>query len=176
MTIDPAVACLILACAELLFMVAAVHKLRDLPRFAEVFAAYRLLPLSAARRIAPVVPALELAAAIGFMTESLRSMAVCVGVALLFAYGVAIAINLARGRRDLDCGCAGPNNRRPIAAWMVWRNIGLAVFLAAILLPPSDRPLVWTDAVTVGFGTAACALVYLCLDRLLAPIGRVSMR
>jgi len=97
----------------------------------------------------------------------LRTLAVWTGVALLLAYAVAIAINLARGRRDLDCGCAGPNDRRPISAWMVWRNVGMAILLAAALLPWSDRALVLTDGVTVGFGTACCALVYLCLDRLL---------
>jgi hypothetical protein len=33
---------------------------------------------------------------------------------------------------------------------------------------------VLTDAVTVGFGTAACALVYLSLDRLLGRTGRMT--
>jgi hypothetical protein len=92
----------------------------------------------------------------------------------LLIYATAIAVNLARGRRDLDCGCAGPNDRRPIAAWMVWRNAGIAVLLSAVLLPWSDRSIVLTDGVTVGFGTACCALVYLCLDRLLAPVRRIT--
>ena len=61
-------------------------------------------------------------------------------MALLLTYAIAIAINLARGRRDLDCGCAGPNERRPIAAWMVWRNVGIAILLAAVLLPWSAAP------------------------------------
>ena len=165
MTIDPAVAGLLIASATLLFLSAAIHKLRDLWRFREVFAAYRLLP--AARHLAPIVPVLELAVAAGLLFENLRTLALGTGVALLLAYAVAIAINLARGRRDLDCGCAGPNDRRPISTWMVWRNVGTAILLAAALLPWSDRALVPTDGVTVGFGTACCALVYLCLDRLL---------
>jgi len=173
-TIDPAVACLLIASMALLFLVAAIHKLRDLRRFREVFAAYRLLPLAAGRRLAPVVPALELSVSVGLLFESLRMPALWTGVALLLAYAVAIAINLARGRRDLDCGCGGPNDRRPIAAWMVWRNIGIAILLAAASLPWSDRALVLTDGVTVGFGTACCALVYLCLDRLLTPIRRIT--
>jgi len=164
-TVDPAVAYLIIVSAALLFLSAAIHKLRDLWRFREVFAAYRLLP--AGRHLAPIVPALELAVAVGLLFENLRTLAVWIGIALLLAYAVAIAINLARGRRDLDCGCAGPNDRRPISAWMVWRNVGMAILLATALLPWSDRALVLTDGVTVGFGTACCALVYLCLDRLL---------
>ena len=174
MTIDPGVAWLIIACAGLLFLVAALHKLRDLRRFREVFAAYQLMPLTAGRLLAPVIPALELAVAVGLLFDDLRTLALRIGVALMLAYGAGITINLARGRRDLDCGCAGPNDRRPIAAWMVWRNVGIAVLLSAVLLPWSNRPFVLTDGVTVGFGTACCALVYLCLDRLLAPIRHIT--
>jgi len=57
------------------------------------------------------------------------------GAALLLAYAAAIAINLQRGRRDLACGCGGPHERRPIAAWMVWGNLLLAGLLGAVLLP-----------------------------------------
>ena len=174
MSIDPAVACLIVACVGLLFLVAAIHKLRDLRRFREVFAAYRLLPLAAGRALAPVVPALELAVAVGSLFDNLRMAALWIAIALLLLYVAGIAVNLARGRRDLDCGCAGPYDRRPIAAWMIWRNLGIAIFLAGALLPWSERPLVLTDAVTVGFGTACCALAYLCLDRLLTPTNRLA--
>ena len=174
LTIDPAVAYLLIASTALLFLVAAVHKLRDLQRFREVFAAYRLLPLAGGRRLAPAVPALELAVAVGLLFENLRMMALWTGVAPLLAYATGIEVNLLRGRRDLDCGCGGPDQRRPIAAWMVWRNIGIAIFLAAASLPWSDRHLVLTDGVTVGFGTACCALVYLCLDRLLTPFRRIT--
>jgi len=167
-TVDPAVAYLIIVSAALLFFVAAIHKLRDLWRFREVFAAYRLVP--AGRHLAPIVPALELAVAVGLLFDNLRILALWTGVALLLAYATAIALNLFRGRRDLDCGCAGPNERRPISAWMVWRNVGMAIALAAALLPWSDRALALTDGITVGFGTACCALVYLCLDRLLRTI------
>ncbi len=97
MTIDPAVACLLIASTALLFLVAAVHKLRDLRRFREVFAAYRLLPLAAGRGLAPVVPALELAVAVGLLFDNLRMMALWTGIALLLAYAIAIAVNLARG-------------------------------------------------------------------------------
>lgn len=174
MTIDPGVAWLIIACAGLLFLVSALHKVRDLRRFAEVFAAYGVFPAALARRLAPGVPALELAVAVGLLFENMRAAALWVGMALLLSYATAIAVNLARGRRDLDCGCTGPNDRRPIAAWMVWRNVGIAILLSAVLLPWGDRPFVLTDGVTVGFGTACCALVYLCLERLLAPIRRIT--
>jgi hypothetical protein len=174
LTIDPAIACLIIACTALLFAAAAIHKLRDLRRFDEIFAAYGLLPFAIGRRSSRTVPLLEAAVAVGLLYDGSRTPAAGVGIALLLAYAAAIAVNLRRGRRDLACGCGGPDDHRPIAGWMVWRNISIAVLLATGLLPWSPRPLVLTDAVTIGFGTASCALVYLCLDRLLGRTGRLT--
>jgi Methylamine utilisation protein MauE len=174
LTIDPAIAFLIVACTMLLFAAAAVHKLRDLRRFSEIFAAYRLLPLGVGRHASRAVPLLEASVAGGLLFAGSRTTTVFVGIVLLLAYAGAIAVNLRRGRRELACGCGGPDDRRPIASWMVWRNVGIAVLLAAAMLPWSQRSLVPTDAVTVGFGTATCALVYLCLDRLLGRTGRMT--
>ena len=90
--------------------------------------------------------------------------------ALLAAYAAALAINLGRGRRDLNCGCGGPNDRRPIATWMVWRNLALAACLAAMLMPPAPRPMQLADALTIGAGTAVLALIYMSVDALLARV------
>lgn len=174
MTLDPAISCLIVACTGLLFIVAALHKLRDRARFAGVFAAYGVLPHAIERRASFAVPLLELAVAAGLSFDRSRTPAICLGILLLLAYAAAIAVNLGRGRRDLACGCGGPDDRRRIAGWMVWRNIGIAILLATAALPWSERPLVLTDAVTVGFGTPACALIYLCLDRLSGHTGRMT--
>jgi hypothetical protein len=174
LTIDPAIALLIVACTALLFAVAAIHKLQDPRRFGEIFAAYGLLPLAVGRFASRAVPLLEAAVAGGLLFEGSRRPADFVGIVLLLAYAGAIAVNLRRGRRDLACGCGGPDDRRPIAGWMVWRNISIAVLLAAAMLSWSPRSLVVTDGVTIGFGTATCALVYLCLDRLLGRTGRTT--
>jgi hypothetical protein len=174
LTLDPAIARLVVACTALLFAAAALHKLRAPRQFEEIFAAYGLLPLAFGRLASRAVPLLEAAVAGGLLFDGSRTAATCVGSGLLLGYAGAIAVNLRRGRRDLACGCAGPDDRRPIASWMVWRNIGIAVLLAAALLPWSRRPLVPTDGVTIGFGTATGALLYLCLDRLLGRTGRVT--
>jgi len=172
--VDPAIAVLIIACTAVLFAAAAVHKLRDLRRFAEIFSAYGLLPLPAAMRLSRIVPVLEAAVAAGLLLDATRTPAAYVGIGMLLAYAAAIGVNLMRGRRDLACGCGGPDDRRPIAGWMVWRNMLIATLLILPVLPWSPRPLVATDGVTIGFGTATCVLVYLCLDRLLGRTGRLS--
>jgi hypothetical protein len=174
MTIDPAIAALIISCCALLFAAAATHKLRDLRRFDEIFAAYGLPPWAARLHLSRAVPFLEALVAGGLLLDVSRITAAGVGIVLLLVYAGAISVNLLRGRRELACGCGGPDDRRPIAPWMVWRNILFAAVLFAVMLPWSPRPLGLTDRLTIGFGTAACALVYLCLDRLLGRTGRLS--
>jgi uncharacterized membrane protein YphA (DoxX/SURF4 family) len=173
-TMDPAVAALIVSCVALLFAGAALHKFRDLRRFEEIFAAYGLLPWPTRGRVSRLVPVLESGVALGLLFGISRVAAAGVGILLLLAYAIAIAINLGRGRRDLACGCGGPDDRRPIGSYMVWRNFTIAMLLLALLLPWGMRPLGLTDAVTIGFGTASLALVYLCLDGISGRMARLT--
>ena len=167
--IDPAIGALLAGALALLFASAALHKLRSLPSFAAALRAYRVLPDSLAA-MAWVVPLLELTIAAGLLARSSRTGACAAGAALLLSYASAIAINLRRGRRDLACGCGGPEDRRLIAPWMVWRNLLLAGLLGAMLLPWSPRPLNAADALTIGAGTAVAALLYMSLERLLERV------
>jgi hypothetical protein len=170
--IDPAIGALLAGAFALLFGSAALHKLLGPGTFAEVLRAYRVMP-PALTRLALLIPLLELAVAAGLLAGTARSAAAAAGAALLVTYAAALGINLARGRRDLTCGCGGPNDRRPIAAWMVWRSLILAALLAAVCLPWSARPLDASDAITIGAGTAAAAFLYMSFDTLL---GRQAAR
>jgi Methylamine utilisation protein MauE len=161
--IDPAVGALLAGAFALLFASAAFHKLLDLGRFAAAFRAYEVVPAPLAGA-SPLIPLLELAIAAALLAAGSRPGAAAAGAALLLLYAVAIAINLARGRHDLDCGCGGPRERRPIGAWMVWRNVALAALLGVLLLPWAQRPLGAADALTIGAGTAVAALLYMCVD------------
>jgi uncharacterized membrane protein YphA (DoxX/SURF4 family) len=174
MMLDPAIGLLLVAAFALLFGSAAVHKLRDWRRFDEIFSAYGVVPVLARWRLSWLVPGLELAVAVSLLADVTRPYAVFVGFMLLLAYAAAIGINLKRGRRDLACGCGGPDERRPIAPWMVWRNIVLALGLASTLMQWTGRPLVFTDAVTVTFGLGTLALIYLCIDQLMGYVQRAA--
>jgi hypothetical protein len=121
-----------------------------------------------------LVPILEIAVAVGLLVDASRRYAALAGIVMLLGYAAAIAVNLRRGRRDLSCGCGGPNDRRPISAWMVWRNVLISLALAVGLLPWADRPLSFTDGVTIVFGLLTIALVYSCADRLLAYAQRTE--
>lgn len=164
--IDPAVGALLAGALALLFASAALHKFLDPERFAAAFQAYEVVPMPLAW-VSRFVPMLELAVAVALLPAGSRGGAATAGAALLLAYAGAIAVNLGRGRRDLDCGCSGPSERRPIGMWMVWRNLLLAALLAALRLPWSPRPFSAVDALTIGAGTAVVALLYMSLDALL---------
>lgn len=166
--LDPAIGALLAGCYALLFASAALHKLLDLPRFSAVVDAYAVLP--GIGRLAPAVPLAELAIATGMLAGVARPWAELGGVVLLTVYAGAITLNLRRGRADLACGCGGPNERRPIARWMVWRNLGLALAMGAAALPWGNRPMLAMDAITVAAGVATAAFLYVSLDRLLGQV------
>lgn len=169
--LDPVIGILIAACFAALFASAAIHKLRDLVHFDAIFAAYGLLP-AARLPISRAVPVLEMAVALGLLSAASRGFAAGTGAVLLLAYASAIALNLRRGRRDIACGCGGPDERRPIGWPMVWRNCALAAVLAAATLSWRARALAATDALTIVGGVSAAALLYMSLDRLLGHAAR----
>jgi hypothetical protein len=170
MLMDPAPGLLISVAFALLFVQAAWHKLRGLAQFAATVRSYALLPASLSGLVGVAIPLAELLVAAALLVAGTRCVAAVAGAIMLLAYGVAIAVNLARERRDLDCGCTGPFDRRPIAAWMVWRNGILALMLLATTRPWVERPLMAVDGLTILAGLVAAALVYVTIDRLLGHV------
>jgi hypothetical protein len=165
---DPVVDATVRAGLALLLLQAAWHKLGDLAHFRSTLAAYRLLPARLVPVAAPVVVGTEAGVAGLLAVPAARVPALVAAAGLLAVYGMAIAINLARGRRDLDCGCTGPAVRRPISGWLVARNAGLAAVALATAAPEAARPLGWMDACTVAGATMALAALHVALDGLLA--------
>jgi Methylamine utilisation protein MauE len=173
--LDPAIGYLIVAGIALLFASAAAHKLRDLARFTAVFAAYHVLPDAPARRVAWLIPCLELGISLALCWEPSRRAALVSAIAVLIAYATALGVNLLRGRRDLDCGCGAVRGRRVIADWMVWRNLLLASVLGIAALPWSLRPVGATDLLTVVGGLMVGATLYAAVDRLLGDVSPKAM-
>ncbi len=167
---DPDVGHLLAAAFVLLFGQSALHKWRGLAEFSAVLRAYRLMPNAVVPAFAPIVPAVETALVFTLLPTATRPVAAAIGVLLLIGYAFAMALNLQRGRRDLDCGCTGPADRRPIAAWMVWRNLMFAAALALALLPAVPRPLEATDLLTLLGGLAVITTLYTALDRLFSQL------
>jgi hypothetical protein len=167
--LDPTLGYTIVCDAALLFAVAAMRKAGSLARFADTFAAYRLLPGPLAHRIAVLVPFLEFTTAAGLLYPPTRSPSVFLAAAVLLAYAMGIAVNLARGRR-FACGCGPVQSEQSIAQWMVWRNLLLAGLISIAALPWSVKHLAATDLVTLGGGVAVSVILYSTFDVLVGDV------
>jgi hypothetical protein len=114
-----------------------------------------------------VLPALELTVAMGLWLPSTRVAASLLGASLLAIYAAAIGINLGRGRRDIDCGCAfSGHGRSPIGWWMLARNAVLAAVALIAAAPIASRALTPIDALTVIGGLCVLTLLYMATDGL----------
>jgi uncharacterized membrane protein len=165
---DPVIERMLRSALALLFLVAAVHKLRAPTAFRDQLADYRLVPGRATLAAAAAVVAGELTTGLALLAPSLRLAAPGAALVLLFAYSFAIALNLVRGRRDIDCGCSGPALRQPLTPWLLVRNALLVGIAVACLAPVRGRTLIWVDAVTVLGGVGVLAALYAASNRMLA--------
>lgn len=165
---DPVVAAILRGGLGVVLLTASAHKLRDIPAFRAAVAEYRLLPEAVAGLAAVLLVLVEVGAALALLVPIDARPAAALAAALLALYTSAIAINLARGRRDLDCGCAGPARRQPIGGALVARNLVLLAAALACALPIGPRALGWVDVATVVVAVATLALLYSAVEQLLA--------
>jgi len=170
---DPALQLALRLAATLLFLAAAAHKLRDAGRFRHALAAYEILPAAAVAPAAAALIAAEVAVGIGCGVPATAPAACLAGAVILALYSGAVAFNLARGRRLIDCGCGGPGGRRPLSLGLVARNAALGGLLLLAALPAAERALVWLDALTGACLLAVLVLLYAALDVAVANAARL---
>ena len=173
--IDPAISGVVQATLALIFLASAMTKAKDLSWFADVLRQYDLVPGSAVWPVAFCVPVTELAAAAGLLYAPLRIAAATSLIGLLLAFSFAIGINLARGRREIDCGCWGPGAQSGgLSGWLVVRNLVLAALAGFLLVPSFTREMVWDDFVTVGLGTVALLFLFGAANRLIGNAPKLA--
>jgi hypothetical protein len=164
--IDPVIEISIRLALALLFAGAAWHKASNLHRFEAVVRGYHLLPapwLPAASRLLPLV---EAVLALGLVYGPSGLVAACGAATLLLIYAAAIAVNIVRGQRDIDCGCFASSSRAPLSPGLVGRNLGLTAASLLTLAPQRARTLVWIDWLTVGMTLIVLSLLWLASQRL----------
>ena len=165
-TLDPALAWTLRLSLALLLAAAASQKLREPAAFAAAVDGYHLTPSWAAAPLAAALLLGEIVAAGLLVMPSVHSSGALLTAALLALYAAAMAINLGRGRRDLDCGCGGPGTRRPVSGALVLRNLVVASAALPLLLPAGDRTLGWIDAITVLAATGSAVALWNAIGRL----------
>lgn len=166
--LDPVIPLVIALSLAVLWLMAATHKLRVFDAFSGVLADYRLLPAGVTGVCAAAVVGVELCLGIGLLMPTGRDFALSGSALVLVLYAGAIAVNLVRGRRFIDCGCSGLAEQQPLGVWLVVRNLLLALAALAATLPVQGRALVWFDAVAVSAAVCVSAFLYAAINRLFA--------
>ncbi len=163
-----------------LLLWAAVHKLRDIAGFRAAVADYALLPRAAVDPAAVLLIAVELTLGAALLRGGVVTFPAALGTAMLVAvYTAAVAVNLLRGRRHIDCGCTGAAGRQRLSGYLVLRNGGivfaaLALAVLANMAPGQARPWSWVDGVTVVAGLSTLALLYTATDTLIANAPEIA--
>ena len=153
-------------CVGLVFVLAAVQKAQHWRIFSGVLGNYRLLPRPLVSPVAILLPPTEMLVGLLLLSAQFRPLGDLAAMVLLCLFGMAMAINLRRGRSEIDCGCGRSLLKQNLRWLLVWRNAGLAALLVPSLL--DTRPMVVTTALSGVAAGLAFFLLYLLLNVLSA--------
>lgn len=148
------------AIVAILMLSSAVLKVRRFDDFQRALVGYKLLPPASSKPAAIAIVAAEFAAGL-LAAAGVTAGYVAAGL-LIAIYAAAMAINLLRGRRHIDCGCGG--EPQPIGWWLVTRNVAL-ISICLVAMRPLPAFGVW-DYLTLAAGLATCAFVYATFNQL----------
>lgn len=171
---DPVLAHVAACLIALVFLAGAVDKLRQRELFAGIVQAYGLLPVPLVAVFSVVIALAELGIGLALWVPALRPGAPLAGLALLAVVTAAVAINLLRGRTDLDCGCGGASGDQTLSWALVARNVVLAGILAVAVMPAAARALTWLDVAMIALATVGGFGLYAAANQLLANAPRLA--
>ena len=123
-----------------LLMAAGVSKLVNLQTFVQVVRDFRLLPEKLVKSVGLMIPIIEVIISLLLILGLLQPWTLITASCFFIMFGVAVAINLFRGRSNISCGCFGRGRNHRLTWGLVLRNVllaGLAV-VAAIAPTTSD--------------------------------------
>lgn len=166
----------------LLFAAAGLHKARHRTQFAGILRDYRLLPAALTPLLSPALAMVELLLATLWLTSlawpTLRAGVALCSALLLAVYGLAMAVNLLRGRRHIDCGCgfrtaavggrADSGARQLLSGWLLLRNLLLIVLALGIASGSAPRALTALDWFSLLLAVTGFLLLYGAAHQLLA--------
>jgi len=182
--LDPQLSRILSLALGLLFTLAGTHKLTGRAHFRAVLSDYRILPASLVSAGTLGIPLLELMLGIGWLISVIRIQTGFVlavfSALLLAAYALAIAVNLSRGRRHIDCGCSFSASKpdrdvyQQLSPWLVGRNLLLAAIALIPLLGAAGRPLELADHLLFPLTSLVIVLIYAAFNQLLTNHGAIA--
>jgi len=174
--LDPVATSALSAVLSVIFLTGAWQKLRDLALFQANIDNYRLLPDGLAWPAAILLPLWELAAGALLLFDPTRMVGAVLAIGLLAIVTTAVAINLLRGRTEIDCGCGslgGHVGDQTLSWGLVARNALLAFAAVLTLREDAARALVWIDYLSVAGGTLGLLGLYVTVNQLMANTPRL---
>lgn len=159
-------------CTGLVFLLAAIGKLRHRQLLPGVIANYRLLPEALVTPAAALLPVAELVVGIALLAGS-RPLAPIAAIALLLVFAGAMAINIRRGRTQIDCGCGHDGLRQGLSWPLVVRNTVLAGALALRL--PGGEALASSEIMVAEMSGIVLFLLIMFFNALNALPGRIPV-
>lgn len=123
--------------SALILISAGLAKIQRTKRFKDTLSEYRIMPAAMVGPVAALLPPAEIGLGIALLAPAGNAISALLAAGLFLAFAMAIAINLSRGRKSIDCGCSLTSHDQPIRPAMVFRNLGLtAMLIAAAFAPP----------------------------------------
>lgn len=169
--LDPVATSALSAVLSVIFLTGAWQKLRDRALFQANIENYRLLPDSLAWPAAILLPLWEAAAGILLLLEATRPAGAVLAIGLLSVVTTAVAINLMRGRTEIDCGCGslgGHVGDQTLNWGLTVRNAVLAIAAVLVLREDAPRSLVWIDYLSVAGAILGLLGLYVTANQLMA--------
>jgi hypothetical protein len=165
--IDPVIELTFRLGLALLFGAAAWHKVTHRARFGAALRAYGLLPHWSASLVSRLLPLVEAFIAVGLLHPLTRSAAAFAAISILVLYTAAIAANLLRGRREIDCGCFASSVRAPLSGWLLARNAIPIATAIVVAMPVRLRTLTWIDVMTTLMALITLSLLWAATQKLI---------
>jgi hypothetical protein len=158
-----------------LFIRASIHKLQVDNReyYKLLFADYGISNSNIAFVLLYLLGVVEMIIPFALLLESSRLMASIIAVLLLSTYLVGMAVQLIQGKRDMSCGCSGPNSQMKISWSLIIRNAVLVLLTLSCMLPGAGfSSQTWfATLMTSGF----MILTYSCAENLIANAQKISI-
>jgi len=120
-----------------LFAVASLSKIGDLPAFAAQVHNFRLTPVWSENLIAMTLPWVELVAALSLILGIRPRAGALVVTVLIAAFTAGVALAMARGL-DFECGCFGTADQTRVGAVKLLENLLMVGVSVAALRRPAE--------------------------------------
>ncbi len=159
-------------CVGLVFLLAGAQKLSHWRLLPAVIANYRLLPRALAQPVSAVLPPLELVLGALLLSGLTAGWVAPAAIGLLGLFAAAMAINLKRGRDQIDCGCGQSFLKQTLRWTLVSRNL----VLAALLLPSFSSAPASLSLVAAGLSAGLGFFLLYLLVNTLSALPRPDVR